>query len=144
LNAGAILLSNASYEVSALASSVRAQLEEMHASATEPGYKGHPLSYWLRDVDTLSSAWPAPLREGAKAALAHIGTNAIPFLLKWMEGGCSSMFPDAGTIHAFRILGPSARAAIPELARLATNQPQSSLNRTSLATAFMLTSQSRP
>ncbi len=97
------------------------------ASATEPMYKGHPLSYWLRDLQLWSSQWPAPLTDEAKKAVSHIGTNAIPFLLQYMERGASAGFVADGAIQAFRILGPSARSAIPELARLATNQPESDL-----------------
>jgi HEAT repeat protein len=124
-SAGSKLLSNATFEVSLLTYSLENKLEEMRASATEPCYEGHPLSYWLRDVQWESSVMPQPLRPEAERAIAHIGTNAIPFLLKWMRGGSSSMAFDSGTPQAFRVLGPSARSAIPELARLATNQPQS-------------------
>lgn len=116
------LLSNATYQASALGSSVRDKLEQMHANATEPKYKGQPLSYWLADVQVFSSAWPTPLKPEAKTAVAQIGTNAIPFLLDRM-GSSSSMFDDSGAIQAFAILGPAARSAIPALARMATNQP---------------------
>lgn len=121
------LLSNANYRVSMLADSVREQLEERRASATEPGYEGHPLSYWLRQVELGSSTMPQPLKPEAEIAVRHIGTNAIPFLLQYMAGSSSAGFFDSGTLQAFRILGPEARSAIPELARLATNQPQSLL-----------------
>jgi hypothetical protein len=123
------VLSNASYEISGLKWRLKDKLEEARASATEPGYQGHPLSYWIRDVQLESSTMPQPLRPEAAAAVAHIGTNAIPFLLKWMGGSASSTssFFDSGTIQAFRILGRDARAAIPELARSATNQPESVL-----------------
>jgi HEAT repeat protein len=79
----------------------------------------------LSDVNLYSSHWPAPLTDEAKTAVAHIGTNAIPFLVKWMEGGSFSSFLDAGAVQAFHILGPSASSAIPDLARLATNQVES-------------------
>jgi HEAT repeat protein len=87
----------------------------------EPTYGGHPLSYWLDDLQLESSEMPTPLRQEAKVAVAHIGTNAIPFLLRRMRDGGPFGF-DSGSIEAFGILGSEARAAIPELARLATNQ----------------------
>ena len=113
---GEILLSNVNYQVSAFAWSVRTQMEEAHARATQPTYLGRSLSYWVSDVEILSSRWPTPLKDEAKAAIAHIGTNAIPFLVKWMEGNGD------GLIEAFQILGPRARSAIPDLVRLVTNQ----------------------
>ncbi len=121
------VLSNANDEVSMLKWRLKDKLEEARASATEPGYNGHPLSHWIRDVQWESSIMPQPLRPEAAAAVAHIGTNAIPFLLKWMAASSNSSFFDSGTIQAFRILGRDARSAIPELTRLATNQPESVL-----------------
>jgi hypothetical protein len=121
--------SNAHSEISERKRRIEDKWDEMRASAIEPGYKGHPLSYWISHVQLESSMMPQPLTPESAEAIAHIGTNAIPFLLKWMGASSSSgsSFMDSGTIQAFRLLGPDARAAIPELARLATNQPESIL-----------------
>lgn len=81
-------------------------------------YDGHPLSYWVLD-DTNSpvrSDIVAPggqLNRYSEEAVENIGTNAIPFLLKWMES--DSPYRAA---NAFGVLGPAARSAIPDLARL--------------------------
>ncbi len=85
----------------------------------------------------------------AQEALEHIGINAIPFLIRWIGGealpaaGISNVkplqpiFPAShqegtdlgwrfarakGAMQAFRVLGPLAFSAIPELARLVTSQ----------------------
>lgn len=92
-------------------------------SANEPAYNGHPLSYWLDQVDLTSSATPTPLQGDAREAVQHIGTNAIPLLLRWMASTNGGLLAGDSVLDAFRILGPSARGAIPELAGLATNQP---------------------
>lgn len=106
----------------------------------EPEYKGVPLSAWLersrRDPDF------AP-------ALKHIGTNALPFLIRavkyeeprwkaWLRGataswprwlvrnrfgnrllGYTQMTYEAGAPIAFGILGPDADPALDELSRFA-------------------------
>jgi HEAT repeat protein len=46
----------------------------------EPTYRERPLSYWLE----ANSYMPGVAREEAQGALRSIGTNAIPFLLKYM------------------------------------------------------------
>lgn len=80
----------------------------------EPTYKAQPLSHW---VEILSGGgysakfWPDinEVEGGAEAqeALEHIGSEAVPFLLKQM--------PARGAMVAFRVLGPAARSAIPQL-----------------------------
>ncbi len=93
---------------------------------SEPIYKGKPLSHWVQILTgppTLSGPWSniSDIPEGyqAQEALQHIGSNAIPFLIKRLS-------PDEswteGAVQAFRILGPVARSAIPELAFMVTNQ----------------------
>jgi HEAT repeat protein len=121
------LISYASNGIAAL-DSMYSKWAEMVRTANEPTYKGRHLSYWINDVHWESSMMPQPLKDEAKVAIAHIGTNAIPFLLKLVAEDASF----SGVIQAFQILGPSARPAIPELARLATNQPAS----VSRATAY--------
>jgi hypothetical protein len=52
--------------------------------------------------------------------VAHIGTNAIPFLLERLRQADRPDFDD-GIIEAFGVLGPAASSAVTELAWLATN-----------------------
>jgi hypothetical protein len=130
-------------------------LAEPSEGHVEPIYKGQPLSYWVwvlggPSYSSMMPHDPTDIIEGgpeAKEALEHIGTNAIPFLLRWIGGepaplpapgifsqpdhvppasrqqadhapwGTSSVQSE-GAMQAFRILGPAARPAIPELARL--------------------------
>jgi HEAT repeat protein len=94
------------------------------STGAEPMYDGQPLSFWLNECDFTSSRSPTPLTEEAKIALAAIGTNAIPFLLARIRQADGNV--DSGTIGAFGVLGSTARAAIPELARFATNRAEHS------------------
>ncbi|HUR47834.1 MAG TPA: HEAT repeat domain-containing protein [Candidatus Saccharimonadales bacterium] len=48
------------------------------SSSAEPSYKGHRLSYWL-EANTYKAGVS---RHEAQEALRHIGTNALPFLLR--------------------------------------------------------------
>jgi len=93
----------------------------------EPSYKGKPLSYWLDDYADLSREVSLGLNPTLKAeqtdALLHIGTNAVPWLIKRLS--MSPHFSRDATILAFRVLGPLAHGAIPELVQLVTNQPES-------------------
>lgn len=92
----------------------------------EPSYNGQSLRYWLDDYGAasylLSSQHLLPLTEEQTNAVLHMGTNAIPWLVK--RSARPDQFSDRGTIEAFRILGPLARSAIPDLFRLVTNQPE--------------------
>jgi hypothetical protein len=107
----------------------------------EPEYRGHKLSYWLdRSMD------PDFHTEG-EAAIGKIGTNAVMYLTKMLlyepsslsrelldltdrlpdnlQGPCRRLFVSNHDLHereqlaieGFRILGPVARGAIPNLVR---------------------------
>src|SRR5579864_1311590 len=55
--------------------------------AREPDYKGKPLSFWAEGgySDMLASRSQAPLTaEDFRHAILTIGTNAQPWLLKWI------------------------------------------------------------
>lgn len=105
---------------------------------SEPQYQGCKLSEWLPQTAGVPSE--------ADEAIRQIGTNALPCLLKWIAYEPSpirnfafyrltrispalahplSDFPmrnrAAEAEYAFLILGPAARGAVPELARLAIN-----------------------
>src|SRR2546425_11158597 len=47
----------------------------------EPSYAGKRLSEW---VDGYAAAWPNAQSESDEA-IRHIGTNAVPYLLKWIQ-----------------------------------------------------------
>ena len=57
---------------------------------TEPSEFGHPLSYWVEQIDvgpSTESFLPAQ-RDGPKNAanaIAGLGTNALPWLIKWIR-----------------------------------------------------------
>jgi hypothetical protein len=106
----------------------------------EPEYQGKKLSEWLeKNAGTL---WRCGFREGAEAqevrrAVEHMGTNCLPFLLRWIcdagerpWGGAAvgavervcrgSMFGDREArgftaVWGFHCLGARGRPAIPEL-----------------------------
>jgi hypothetical protein len=97
----------------------------------EPNYKARSLSYWLE----ANSYKPGVSREEARTALRTIGSNAIPFLLKYMTarpGNWDLKIRDvkrriglqaedkirnrAGySAFAFETLGEQAEGAIPQL-----------------------------
>ena len=97
----------------------------------EPTYQGRSLSEWTDDLGTLGRAGVRGPEPQASIAIRHMGTNAIPILLKWMsepdpsEVTKTNVSPWFNTSRsqraamAFGILGETARPAIPELTRLA-------------------------
>ena len=95
--------------------------------AKEPNYKGKPLSYWLEDRNwhdrmlTSSEVWAPPaLTAEQEMAVRHMGTNALPFLILWVSEFEQTNYNHgySQVIQAFRVLGPSAKTAIPGLFRL--------------------------
>jgi len=64
--------------------------EEVHSYEPEPMYKGRTLSAWLRRYSQTSDR---PDDNAAAAdAVRHIGTNAIPYLLQWMDWRAPASF----------------------------------------------------
>jgi hypothetical protein len=59
----------------------------MLTSQHEPTAQGHPLSYWIQVYSGPTRGKPPTVQEvhEAAAAIKQIGTNAIPFLLEWMD-----------------------------------------------------------
>jgi hypothetical protein len=49
----------------------------------EPGYQGKLLSEWLRAYRPIGTRTPGS--QQAADAVRHIGTNALPFLVRWIE-----------------------------------------------------------
>jgi len=107
------------------------------AAEEEPSYHGRTLTQWTRDIDP-----HMPVLVGqepdAWAAIGHMGTNAIPTLLRWMAekdppepqkpnlAPCYTLSRSKRAKLAFNILGATARPALPELTRLAltTRDPE--------------------
>ena len=108
---------------------------------SQPEYQGRSLSSWLAVYDDLD---PTTF-EQAEEAVLHIGTNALPCLLRWIQyeppawraslkGVVPSRIWDNGSFQdfiagragrraayardGFRILGTNAVAALPELEKL--------------------------
>lgn len=125
----------------------------------EPTSQGHSLSYWIRRYNLNTSD-----RAQAQEAIRQIGTNALPYLLRWIEykppgwrlwltnargrefGRGWTWIPlwattaDAGSrageaMVAFHALGPTARAAIPRLGDMARDRDPIRQSRGSIALA---------
>jgi len=117
----------------------------------EPYYKDHSLSDWLV---ALADDGPDRNPEQATEAIRQIGTNAIPYLVKymrytpsplrlktvataealvnrlgpyWSEPGDRDQACAQGAYRALGILGPAASAAIQELTQLAADSSNSTL-----------------
>src|ERR1039457_5599430 len=94
--------------------------KQFEIAPPDPEYNGKPLSQWL---DTLSSRGNYNIRiinEESKDALLHIGTNALPLLLRGIakpESGWSS--PEQyRALEGFEVLGSAAKPAVPDLINL--------------------------
>lgn len=109
--------------------------------SAEPSYQGQPLSRWLEQVD--SNRASATSSEQAKAAIRHIGTKALPTLIRMVQARDSALkqavlkwsakqtlikfdFTPAGTRRnqaqrGYEILGPEARTQVPALGQILTN-----------------------
>ena len=119
----------------------------------EPTYHGKPLSYWM-----LANARPVNKDQPDPAvALSAIGSNAVPFLLKWAEQrtynwqkqlrpyrdkspllrkvipywatGIDKQNRALAALHAIPRLGPAASPAIPRLAALANSDRDPAVGR---------------
>jgi RNA polymerase sigma factor (sigma-70 family) len=84
-------------------------------SGAEPSYDGKTLSVWLRSFQHGLNGSPEQAK--ATAAVAHIGTNAIPTLLKLLRDPNSDS-EKASAMYGFRILGNNGSAATPDLIRI--------------------------
>jgi hypothetical protein len=108
----------------------------------EPAYQGHNLSFW---VAWLGNPPPGERPDKALKAVDAIGTNAIPYLLVWMERETPHWEPELwmneklarmgssiriggqaanrarGTVKAFQTLGKKAAFAAPALQDMLIN-----------------------
>jgi hypothetical protein len=115
------LVVTAFFAFSAYAAAAAQNANNQPDTSLEPGYKGQPLSHWIEILNggVFSSRWWPEINEieggpEAQEAIEHIGAQAVPFLL--------TRIPERGAMVAFRVLGPAARSAIPQLVTLATNE----------------------
>src|SRR5437867_9397006 len=75
------------------------------ACAGEPRYHGKTLSKWIR-----SNGSPTEQIE-AEAAIRSIGTNALPFLIRWLTETSGDNYQHVP--NAFAALGEAAAPAVP-------------------------------
>src|SRR2546428_760958 len=79
--------------------------------SAEPAYQGKSLSEWLMLYDRAEQRSPEEAQ--ASAALRAKGSNAVPYLTKWIAESTSDVqLPSA---DAFKVLNTSAASAVPEL-----------------------------
>jgi len=90
----------------------------------EPRYRWRTLSDWLviyeENHESEADSPEAKMAAEAAEAVRHIGTNALPFVLKWMEQQPPAFDP-AG---CFEILGKEAASAVPALTRMLNDSNQ--------------------
>ena len=98
----------------------------------EPKYQGKRLGQW---VELYENARADSAEENqAVQALKAIGSNAIPYLVKWIADPSASDGHYLGAADSFAVFGAAGSPAIPELARLleSTNQLSATLAGTAL------------
>ena len=89
-------------------------VKEIRHSA-EPTYDGKTLRVWLQAFQHGLNG--SPEQDKATTAIEHIGTNAIPTLLKLLKDR-NSADENTSAMWGFRILGSNASAATPDLIRI--------------------------
>lgn len=111
----------------------------------EPEYNGKKLSEWLNLYEEARFKEDKQNQQAAAAAIQHIGTNALPWLVKWIKygrpawkdriAGLIVKIPSRtiarwymegerlgfDAVMAFEVLGPKAAPAVPELERIIQN-----------------------
>jgi HEAT repeat protein len=114
-----ILLRLAALSVFACAVSVSCSKTQTKTDSSQPIHKGKPLKEWAVMAQGQNpDLSPSPAALESIEAVRTIGTNGIPFLIKWLEPPWDSSVEPGGAVEAFKILGPTAKSAIPQLARL--------------------------
>lgn len=85
----------------------------------EPKFEGHTLTYYMQHW--YSDEYGGHVNAQTMAALHAMGTNALPYLVKWIATPTESVRQTdyaSRALGAFRILGPTAAPAIPDLIKL--------------------------
>jgi HEAT repeat protein len=100
------------------------QREGTNALRGEPIYNGRPLHEWAEETQDQNIDFsPSPNALQAAAALRAVGSDAIPWLVKWIKPPYMDSTLPGGAVESLKILGPQAKPAIPELAKI-LNQKQ--------------------
>lgn len=84
----------------------------------EPEYQGQTLSYWMEHWYSGYQGGQPAVNPQAVEAVQHIGTNALPFFIQWLDTPYRSLTHtdyQARALHGFEVLGPAAKPAIPDL-----------------------------
>ncbi len=112
--------------------------------SAEPSYQGQSLSHWLEQYySTIGNASASAKQLESAAAIRHIGTNALPMLIRMLGSRDSRLkelmmkwsskqnlvkfnFTPASQLRfraqgGYTILGATAKAQVPELSRLLLN-----------------------
>jgi HEAT repeat protein len=86
----------------------------------EPVYGGKPLSEWalLTQGQDIGGGPSAEARQATEAVRAIGAAKSIPFLVRWIQRPWKNSMTPGGAVQCFRIFGPEAKAAIPELAKV--------------------------
>jgi HEAT repeat protein len=94
----------------------------------EPVYDGKPLSEWaVMTQDQSIDGTPSAEAQKAMDAVRAIGPErSIPFLVKWLQPPIQDSRTPGGAAQCFRIFGPEAKAAIPDLAKI-LNRPSKTI-----------------
>lgn len=86
----------------------------------EPVYGGKPLSEWavLTQDQDIEGGPSAEAWQATEAVRAIGPAKAIPFLVRWIQPPWRNSMTPGGAVQCYRIFGPEAKAAIPELAKI--------------------------
>jgi HEAT repeat protein len=82
--------------------------------STQPRHEGRTLKQWLMVYHEADD--DSPEEQQAIAAVRRMGTNAIPYLTKWITDEDWRIYQTA--VHMFKVLGPEAAMAVPNLERM--------------------------
>lgn len=89
------------------------------AADVEPRYSDKPLSEWIALARPTGGDFPQREDQAAVAAIAKIGTNAFPVLLRWLVSD-NPKTAQLG-IDGFSLLGALARPEIPDLLKMSAD-----------------------
>jgi HEAT repeat protein len=82
--------------------------------STQPSYEGRTLKQWVMLYHEADEG--SPEEQQTMVAVRSIGTNAIPYLTTWIADNDWRICQTA--VHIFKVLGPEAAMAVPDLERM--------------------------
>ena len=100
-------------------------LEKTIFNLPEPVYQGRKLSRWLEEYNA------GQLSQQASEAVGQIGTNSLPFLIKWIRS--ENRQKRNAVVAAYGILGSSAVVQVPELTKMLSNKTSTTVRLASAA-----------